>query len=160
MITLTSFYRTNNILRGSKWTEHNIKRSRLCCIIMLQLSLKQAHTKSPKPDTKSQPLNFIKHFLQNTTCKNPSLIPITECLFTLSANSTPCWQRLFTLTPPTDVWLGESTLQKDASWLSVSVNALTKSDIQILRISWICNFGWRPGGYWFVRDETKFEQSI
>ncbi len=27
----------------------------------------------------------------------------SECLFTLSANSPPCWQRLFTLTPPTNV---------------------------------------------------------
>ncbi len=28
---------------------------------------------------------------------------LTECLFTLSANSPPCWEGLFTLTPPTDV---------------------------------------------------------
>ncbi len=29
--------------------------------------------------------------------------PLTECLFTLSANSPSCWQRLFTLTAPTNV---------------------------------------------------------
>ncbi len=28
----------------------------------------------------------------------------SECLFTLSANSPSCWQRLFTLTLPTNVW--------------------------------------------------------
>ncbi len=33
---------------------------------------------------------------------------LTECLFTLSTNSPPWWQRLFTLTPPTNVWLGPS----------------------------------------------------
>ncbi len=30
---------------------------------------------------------------------------ITECLFTLGANSQPWWQRLFALTPPTNMWL-------------------------------------------------------
>ncbi len=29
------------------------------------------------------------------------VLPFSECLFKLSANGPPCWQRLFTLTPPT-----------------------------------------------------------
>jgi len=33
--------------------------------------------------------------------------PYSGCLFTL-----PCWQRLFTLTPPSDIWLGQTKLQK------------------------------------------------
>ncbi len=29
-----------------------------------------------------------------------------DCKFTLSVNSLPCWQRLFTITPPSNVCLG------------------------------------------------------
>ncbi len=45
----------------------------------------------------------------------------SECLFTLSANSPPCWLRLFTLTPPTNVWLGHSKLKAGSCWSSFSV---------------------------------------
>ncbi len=36
----------------------------------------------------------------------------SDCLFILSANRLPCWQRLFTLTPPTSVLLMYLILQK------------------------------------------------
>ncbi len=44
-----------------------------------------------------------------------------ECLFTLSANSPLCWQRLFALTPPTNMQLGQSTLKITIWQTSVSV---------------------------------------
>lgn len=41
-----------------------------------------------------------------------------ECLFTPKSNSwiLPCWQRLFTLAPPTIVWLSNTKLQKKPIW--------------------------------------------
>ncbi len=40
-----------------------------------------------------------------------------------SANSPPYWQRLFTLTPPTNVWLGQLTVEK-TSLLNISFSGV------------------------------------
>ncbi len=54
---------------------------------------------------------------------------ITECLFTLGANSQPWWQTLFTLTPPTNMWLVNIT--KDLFICSCGADSKA-SDVLIL----------------------------
>jgi len=41
---------------------------------------------------------------------------VTECIFRPNANCLPCWQWLFTLTPPTIVWLSQTKQQKEPIW--------------------------------------------
>ncbi len=57
-------------------------------------------------------LFYLLYNYQNNYLFSNCLFSLTECLFTLSANSPPWWQRPFTLIPPTNMWLGWSKLQK------------------------------------------------
>ncbi len=68
--------------------------------VCMTLSVKKFPETVVKYSSRFSFITLEKNFLASKVA-----IKFTECLFTLSANSPPCWQRLFTLTLPTNVWL-------------------------------------------------------